>query len=106
MSAWIMSAVTGGLGLPSGGNDAPVRGAAASLITPAALSQAQGVLAPPQAAALQQIQQQQQSQQDLRQLINETLALKPNANPTGSPLGNNNQPATPAPPAKRPAGGP
>jgi len=106
MSAWIMSALIGGLGLPGGGNDAPARGAAASLITPAALSQAQGVLAPPQAAALQQIQQQQQSQQELRQLINETLAPKPNSNPTSPPFGINPPPATPAPPAKRPAGGP
>jgi hypothetical protein len=42
-------------------------------VTPAAVSQAQTVLAPTQIAALQQIQQQQQTQQQLRQLVSETL---------------------------------
>ena len=43
-------------------------------VTSGAVTQAQTVLAPPQVAALQQIQQQQQTQQQLRQLVNETLS--------------------------------
>lgn len=42
-------------------------------VTSNAVAQAQGVLTPPQVAALQQIQQQQQAQQKLREMVNETL---------------------------------
>jgi hypothetical protein len=42
-------------------------------VTPNAVAQAQGVLSPPQVAALQQIQQQQQAQQKLREMVSETM---------------------------------
>ena len=44
------------------------------IVTPAAVAQSQTILAPPQVAALQQIKQQQQAQQQLRQIVNETLS--------------------------------
>jgi hypothetical protein len=71
------------------------RGGGAATVTPAAVTQAQTILSPPQTQALQQIQQQQQSQQQLRQIVNETLS----ANPPPSPPGSNPQPAR-----KRPGG--
>jgi hypothetical protein len=52
--------------------EAGARGTAAP-ITTTAMSQAQGVLSPPQMTALEQIQQQQQATQQVRQLLNETL---------------------------------
>jgi hypothetical protein len=66
----ISGALGGGPGL---GFDGGSRGTVP--VTPAAVSQAQTVLAPPQVAALQQIQQQQQTQQQLRQLVSETLKV-------------------------------
>ena len=61
-----MSFMPGGFDGGRSGGTAPV--------TSAAVSQAQTVLAPPQLAALQQIQQQQQTQQQLRQMITDTLS--------------------------------
>jgi hypothetical protein len=80
----IAGVLGGGPGMMGG---EPGRGPGTAVVTPAAVSQAQTVLAPPQVAALQQIQQQQQAQQQLRQLINETLtANQPPANPArGAP---------------------
>lgn len=66
----------GGRGGGGGGGTAPV--------TPAAVAQAQSVLAPAQVAALQQIQQQQQAQQQLRQLVNDTLSAAPPGSPSSS----------------------
>ena len=60
-------------------------------VTSAAVSQAQTVLAPPQVAALQQIQQQQQTQQQLRQIVHETLSA--------------NQPVKSGSPATKSSGG-
>lgn len=56
-------------------------------VTSAAVSQAQTILAPPQVAALQQIQQQQQTQQQLKQLVNDTLTANRPA-PSGAGDGN------------------
>ena len=54
-------------------------------VTPNAVAQAQGVLSPPQVAALQQIQQQQQAQQKLREMVGETMrANQPPPPATGS----------------------
>jgi hypothetical protein len=65
-------------------------------VTSAAVAQAQTVLAPPQVAALQQIQQQQQAQQQLQQVLREAVPPGPRTTP----------PAQPAPPANsgRPGG--
>lgn len=62
-------------GLPDGAGLRMLGGPAASTatITPAAVTQSQSVLSPPQVSALQQLQQQQQAQQQLRQLVTETL---------------------------------
>ncbi|MBL9186888.1 MAG: hypothetical protein JNK23_05375 [Opitutaceae bacterium] len=60
--------------LLAGGADG---GRATSLISPAALTQAQGVLSPPQLTALQQLQQQQQAQMQLRKLVAETFTPAP-----------------------------
>src|SRR5687768_7108524 len=59
------------LGMMMGTFDGGARGTAP--VTSAAVAQAQSVLAPPQVAALQQIQQQQQTQQQLKQLVHDTL---------------------------------
>lgn len=64
----------GGFGGPMGG----------ATVTAAAVSQAQTILAPPQLAALQQIQQQQQAQQQLQQLVRDTLAANAPAANTGA----------------------
>ncbi|MSU23051.1 MAG: hypothetical protein EXS32_04425 [Opitutus sp.] len=80
-------------GLPGGG---PPSGATAQ-VTPAAVNQAQSVLASTQIAALQQIQQQQAAQQQLQQIVRETLAPQPSTN-TKSDAG-------PAAPKARKAGG-
>jgi hypothetical protein len=60
-----------GMGMLIGAFDGGSRGTAS--VTSNAVVQAQTVLAPPQVAALQQIQQQQQTQQQLRQLVNDTM---------------------------------
>ena len=69
----IAALVGGGGGGPGGGQTATV--------TPAAVAQAQSVLAGPQVTALQQIQQQQQTQQQLAQIVRDTLAAQ---TPTGN----------------------
>lgn len=71
----------GGLiaGLAGGIGDNRLAGAAP--VTAAAVAQAQTVLAPPQVAALQQIQQQQQAQQQLQQLVRDTVARPPTPPP-------------------------
>lgn len=97
----MIAGVLGGGGIPMGGPDGG-RGGATAPVTPAAVAQAQTVLAPAQLTALQQIQQQQQAQQQLRQLVNETLQA--NQPTPGAPSGT--APAsgtTPAPGA--PTGG-
>jgi hypothetical protein len=71
--------------------DAGARGGAAP-VTSAAVAQSQTVLAPPQVAALQQIQQQQQSQQQLQQLLRSSLSNQ--ANPTQGANAGTGQPAT------------
>lgn len=54
-------------------------------VTSTAVAQSQGVLSPPQVAALQQIQQQQQAQQKLRDMVNETMkANQPPPQPDGA----------------------
>lgn len=99
----LVASVLGGPGggMMMGGPDG-ARGGGTATVTPAAVTQAQGVLTPPQLSALQQIQQQQQTQQQLRQLVNETLAAnQPQPTKSGG--------TTPAgggapPPRKRPGG--
>jgi hypothetical protein len=86
-------------GLPPEVIDGALRVAAAP-VTPAAVAQAQSVLAPTQLAALQQIQAQQQAQQQLQQIIRDTV-LPPPA--PGSRR--DTPPATPTPGKKRPGGG-
>jgi hypothetical protein len=66
----VMGAVGGGFGALGGGGGGTVA------ITPAAVSQAQTVLAGPQVAALQQLQQQQQTQQQLAQIVRDTMAAQ------------------------------
>jgi hypothetical protein len=65
-----------GVGMLVGALDGGGRANAAAPVTPAAVTQAQTVLAAPQLAALQQIQQQQQAQQQLRQIMAETAAAQ------------------------------
>lgn len=60
------------------------RGAGGAPVTAAAVTQAQTILAPPQVAALQQIQQQQQAQQQLRQMVNDTLSSTQPSRPDGT----------------------
>ena len=72
------SLVSGVLGPGMGAFVGAMDGARSAAVTPAAIAQAQTVLAPPQVSALQQIQQQQQSQQQLRQLVNDTLSANQN----------------------------
>ncbi|MGH7957090.1 MAG: hypothetical protein ACREH8_08765 [Opitutaceae bacterium] len=71
-----------GAGMMIGGFDGGTRGSAP--VTSAAVNQAHTVLAPPQVAALQQIQQQQQTQQQLRQLVSDTLNANQPAKSGGS----------------------
>ncbi|MES2694464.1 MAG: hypothetical protein V4773_13395 [Verrucomicrobiota bacterium] len=75
------------------------RGSGAATVTSAAVTQAQGILAPTQLAALQQIQQQQQAQQQLRQIVSETLGANQPQNPKGGPAPGG------TPPGRRPGGG-
>ncbi len=63
----------GALGGLAGGGGAALVGGGAATITPAAVAQAQTVLAPSQVAALQSLQQQQQTQQQLQQVMRDTL---------------------------------
>jgi hypothetical protein len=95
----ILSAISGrgGPGLPPEVIDGAMRVASAP-VTPAAVAQAQTVLAPPQVAALQQIQQQQQAQQQLQQIIRETMPPRGDDRPL--PPGN---PSVPSP-SRRPGG--
>ena len=81
-----------GLGMLMGGFDGGGRGGGAATVTPAAVSQAQTVLAPSQVAALQQIQQQQQTQQQLRQLVSDTLGAN---QPTNANAGSSTGGTTP-----------
>lgn len=71
----------GGIGEMLGGGGG--NGATAA-ITPAAVSQAQSVLAPAQSAALQQLQQQQQAQQQLQQILRSTITSQFQNNNGGS----------------------
>ena len=89
----------GGLLAFSGGGDRG--GNATAPITPAAVSQAQAVLAAPQVAALQQLQQQQQSQQQLAKIVVDTFAAQNAA--TNAPAGKTGGPPPPTPP-KKPGG--
>jgi hypothetical protein len=69
----------GGIGalLGGGGGGGAGGGAnAVAIVTPAAVAQAQTVLAPTQVAALQQIQQQQQNQQQLAQIVSAAIAAQ------------------------------
>ncbi len=69
-----LGALMGGGGGPGGG---PGGGAnAVAVVTPAAVAQAQTVLAPTQVAALQQIQQQQQNNQQLAQIVSTAIAAQ------------------------------
>ncbi len=85
-----VGAVLGAIGGPGasimvGGFDGG-RGPGGAVVTAAAVTQAQSVLAPSQLAALQQIQQQQEAQQQLRKLVSETVqATQPTAPATGAP---------------------
>lgn len=81
----------GGPGGPGGAGNSTVP------ITSTAVSQAQGVLAGPQVAALQQLQQQQQNQQQLNKIISDTIATQNSAN---GPRG-----GTPPPPPSTKKGG-
>ncbi|MES2696770.1 MAG: hypothetical protein V4773_25100 [Verrucomicrobiota bacterium] len=84
-----------GMGPPGG------LGGGTATVTPAAIAQAQTVLAGPQVAALQQIQQQQQTQQQLQQLIRDTLsASQPTTPTTGSGTGTGS-PGTGGGPARK-----
>jgi hypothetical protein len=80
----IIAGVIGGGPNPGGGMDMG-RGGGTVPVTSGAITQAQSVLAPPQVAALQQIQQQQQTQQQLRQLVNETLSANQPTSTKGAP---------------------
>jgi hypothetical protein len=97
-----------GLGMVMSSFDGIGRGTAP--VTGAAVAQAQTVLAPPQVAALQQIQQQQQTQQQLKELVHD--ALTSNRPPTpgsasGKTSGASNSPgaANPGTPVPRRRGG-
>ena len=81
----------GGGGPGPGGPGGP--GGGTATVTPAAVAQAQTILAPPQVAALQKIQQQQQAQQQLQQLIRDTMA----ANTPSAKAGANTGTTGPAP---------
>ena len=78
----MLAGLVGGALSPAG----PDAGRGGPTVTPAAIAQSQTILAPPQVAALQQIQQQQQTQQQLRQLWTETLtASQPPSPAVGAP---------------------
>ena len=101
----IVSALGGpGMGPPPGG-PGPV-----AVVTPAAVAQAQTVLVPQQLEALQKIQQTQAAQQQVQQLIRQTIATATqNAGGTSAPstppaAGSDAGPAS-SPPRKRPGGG-
>ncbi len=94
MIAGVLGGGPGGGMIPGG--DGGGRGTAT--VTPAAVAQAQTVLAPAQLTALQQIQQQQQAQQQLRQLVNDTMMANQPQNSRGA------SPGAPAP-GRRPGGG-
>lgn len=101
----------GGPGGPPGSGP----GGSVAIVTPAAVAQAQTILAPPQVEALQRIQQTQAAQQQLQQLVRDTLAATAtNAAPDSqnAPNRGGSPGATPAgaaggtpPPARRPGGG-
>ena len=93
----MISAVAPGLASALGGGP-DGRGGSAP-VTPAAITQSQTVLSPPQVTALQQIQKRQQTQDQLRQLVNDTLAANQPGPPRGGPApsGAGNNP----PPRKR-----
>ena len=88
----ILGAVGGGIGALGGGGGG---GGAGAAITPAAVAQAQTVLAAPQLAALQQLQQQQQTQQQLAQIVRDTVAAQTAAGATkgGTTPGGTTNPA-------------
>lgn len=65
----VAGAMGGGMGGPAGG--------ATARVTADAVAQAQTVLAPPQVAALKQIQEQQQSQQQLQKILRDTVTNPP-----------------------------
>jgi hypothetical protein len=98
-----------GMGMVVGAFDGG-RGSGTVPVTSGAVAQAQTVLAPPQVAALQQIQQQQQSQQQLRQLVNDTLhANQPSGSKGGSASSKSSSGTAPtsgsgATPSRRPGG--
>jgi hypothetical protein len=81
----ILGALGGGpgMGMLAGAFDGGGRGSSTAPVTAAAVAQSQTVLAPPQVAALQQIQQQQQSQQQLQKLVHETLVANQPTNTKG-----------------------
>lgn len=86
-----------GMGMMFGSSDGGGRSSGGSAaVTPAAVAQAQSVLAGPQLAALQQIQQQQQSRQQLSQLMSETHKAN---RPPDSKKSGSGKPGTPAPTA-------
>jgi hypothetical protein len=77
-------------------------------VTDAAVSQAQTVLAPPQVDALHQIQQQQQTQQQLRQLVGDTLNANrpaPSKRSSGTVNSSGPSPSGPTPTTRRRGGG-
>ena len=74
----------GGIGALIGGGGG---GGGTATVTPAAVAQAQSVLAAPQVAALQQIQQQQQTQQQLAQIVRETMSAQNQNRGTGNATG-------------------
>ena len=102
----VSSALGGGpgVGMILGGPPEGGRGGSAP-VTPGAVSQAQTILAPPQVAALQQIQQQQQAQQQLRQLVNDTLAANQPAQGAKTPAKTSAGPGTTTPAPQRKRGG-
>ncbi len=101
----------GGPGGPPGGGP----GGGGAIVTPAAVAQAQTILAPPQVEALQRIQQTQAAQQQLQQMVRDTLAATAKAAPSpgqnasdrSAPSGGNASGGSggTTPPTKRPGGG-
>jgi hypothetical protein len=110
----MLGGLLGGPG-PGGPGGPPGGAPGGAVVTPAAVAQAQTILAPPQVEALQRIQQTQAAQQQLQQLVRETLAATANATATsGQPAtGRGPGPGGPpsggtgggAPPPRRPGGG-
>lgn len=95
----VLGAVGGGFGALGGGGGGPGGGGIVTQITPAAVAQAQTVLAAPQLAALQQLQQQQQSQQQLAQIVRDAVAGQ------APPAGNNRGGGAPGGGGNRKKGG-